>query len=90
MNFYLVTPLAADRTRIESEWLFASGTNTVGDPADAVAFWDEINRQDWDIIERSQQGITSARYVPGPYSPRESISAAWDREYLRLMVGQLS
>jgi hypothetical protein len=24
--------------------------------------------------------------VPGPYSPRESIPAAWDREYRRLMV----
>ena len=84
--FYLVTPVAPDRTRIESEWLFASGPNTVGDAAGAVAFWDEINRQDWDIIERSQQGIGSRRYVPGPYSPRESISAAWDREYLRLMA----
>jgi Rieske 2Fe-2S family protein len=84
--FYLVTPVAPDRTRIESEWLFASGPNTVGDAAEAVAFWDEINRQDWDIIERSQQGIGSRRYVPGPYSPRESISAAWDREYLRLMA----
>jgi Rieske 2Fe-2S family protein len=85
VNFYLVRPMAPDRTRIESEWLFAPGTNRVGDPNDAIAFWDEINRQDWGIIERGQQGISSSRYVPGPYSPRESISAAWDREYLRLM-----
>lgn len=87
VNYYLVTPVAPDRTRVESEWLFRRGG--AGDPGfnpeDAVAFWHRVNQQDWNIIERSQQGVSSRRYVPGPYSPRESISAAWDREYLRLM-----
>jgi len=82
VNYYLLTPLAPDRTRVESEWLFrAPAVN----PSDAIEFWDVVNRQDWRIIEQSQRGIVSRRYVPGPYSPRESISAAWDREYLRLM-----
>ncbi len=84
VNYYLLTPLAPDRTRIDSEWLFGkpgAGFN----PADAIAFWDLVNRQDWHIIEQSQRGIASRRYAPGPYSPRESIAAAWDREYLRLM-----
>ncbi|MGH7937428.1 MAG: SRPBCC family protein, partial [Bryobacteraceae bacterium] len=40
-------------------------------------------RQDWHVCELSQQGISSRAYTPGPYSPRESIPAAWDREYLR-------
>ena len=35
---------------------------------------------------QSQLGLSSRRYSPGPYSPRESIPAAWDREYLRLMA----
>ena len=60
-----------------------------GDPAfrpeDAIEFWDVTNRQDWDIVARSQLGIASRRYVPGPYSARESIPAAWDRAYLSLM-----
>ena len=87
VNFYLLTPLAVDRTRVESEWLFRRGHAGDGafNPDDAVSFWDLVNRQDWNIIERSQLGIASRRYEPGPYSPRESISAAWDREYLRLM-----
>ena len=84
VNYYLITPMAPDRTRIETEWLFRNPFN----PDDAIAFWDLVNRQDWNIIERSQLGITSRRYSPGPYSPRESISAAWDREYLRLMDQQ--
>jgi Rieske 2Fe-2S family protein len=87
VNHYLLTPIAVDRTRVESEWLF----NPAGDavrPDEAVAFWDLVNRQDWHIVERSQLGIASRRYQPGPYSPRESMAAAWDREYLRLMDAQ--
>jgi Rieske 2Fe-2S family protein len=87
VNFYMLTPVSVDRTIIETEWMF--NPKNEGDPkfnpADAIDFWDVTNRQDWDICERSQQGIFSRRYEPGPYSPRESIPAAWDAEYLRLM-----
>jgi len=84
-NYYIVTPVAADRSIVESEWMF--NADSAGDPAfnpdDAIRFWDVTNRQDWHIVEQSQLGISSRRYAPGPYSPRESIPAAWDREYLR-------
>jgi glycine betaine catabolism A len=87
VNYYIVTPVAPNLTTVESEWMFAPANE--GDPAfnpsDAISFWDVTNRQDWDICERSQLGIASRRYEPGPYSPRESIPAAWDREYLRMM-----
>jgi len=53
--------------------------------ADAEEFWDRTNRQDWHICEQSQLGVMSRMYTPGPYSPRESVPAAWDREYLRVM-----
>lgn len=87
VNYYLVHPLSTDRTLVESEWLFHPDTLTdeAANLRDAVEFWDVTNRQDWDIVERSQLGVSSRRYQPGPYSPRESIPAAWDREYLRLM-----
>jgi Rieske 2Fe-2S family protein len=87
VNYYLITPVGVDRTRVESEWMFhpSNKENPSFNPNDAIAFWDVTNRQDWDIVERSQLGINSRRYTPGPYSPRESIPAAWDREYLRMM-----
>ena len=87
VNYYLVTPVAPDLTVVDSEWLFhpANEGNPAFNPDDAVAMWDVTNRQDWDICERSQLGISSRRYAPGPYSPRESVPAAWDREYLRMM-----
>ena len=87
VNFYLLTPTSVDRTIVETEWMFNPVNE--GDPAfnpkDAIEFWDVTNRQDWDICERSQLGVRSSRYEPGPYSPRESIPAAWDAEYLRMM-----
>lgn len=87
VNYYIITPVAADRTTVESEWMFSreNDSNPAFNPQDAIAFWDVTNRQDWDIVARSQLGISSRRYAPGPYSPRESIPAAWDREYLRMM-----
>ncbi|HJQ19260.1 MAG TPA: aromatic ring-hydroxylating dioxygenase subunit alpha [Gemmatimonadaceae bacterium] len=87
VNYYRLTPVAVDRTIVDSEWMFSARNE--GDPKfnpnDAVDFWDVTNRQDWDICERSQRGIASRRYQPGPYSPRESIPAAWDAAYLALM-----
>jgi len=87
VNYYLVTPVAPDRTLVESEWMFhPESRKDIGfNPEDAIAFWDVTNRQDWEIVERSQLGVSSHRYVPGPYSPRESIPAAWDRHYRTLM-----
>ena len=86
VNYYLVHPIAADRTIVESEWLFHADTvaDANSNMRDAIEFWDVTNRQDWDIVERSQKGVGSRRYQTGPYSARESIPAAWDREYLRL------
>jgi Rieske 2Fe-2S family protein len=89
VTYYRLTPLAVDRTRVDSEWLFNfdPADSLTASPEEAVSFWDLVNRQDWHIVEQAQQGIASRRYEPGPYSPRESLCAAWDREYLRLIEG---
>jgi len=81
-------PDAPDRTRIICDWFFnpdAFGRDDFN-PQDAIEFWDVTNKQDWHVCELSQQGIASRAYEPGPYSARESIPAAWDREYLRRIV----
>jgi Rieske 2Fe-2S family protein len=81
---HLLWPEAADRTRIECRWMFhpeAAGQPGFN-PDDGVEFWDRTNREDWHICEQSQLGVASRAYIPGPYSPRESISAAFDREVL--------
>jgi len=82
-----IWPRSPDRTLIECDWFFHPDAFGRADfrPDDAVEFWDMTNRQDWHVCELSQQGIASRAYQPGPYSPRESIPAAWDREYLRAL-----
>jgi Rieske 2Fe-2S family protein len=55
-------------------------------PADAVDFWHETNLQDWHVCESSQLGVASTAYTPGWYTPRESLLAAFDREYLRILA----
>jgi glycine betaine catabolism A len=80
-------PKSPERTLIVCDWFFHPDAFSRSDfkPDDAIEFWDMTNRQDWHVCELSQQGIASRAYEPGPYSPRESIPAAWDREYLRQM-----
>jgi Rieske 2Fe-2S family protein len=78
-------------TLIHCDWFFHPDAFGRPDfrPDDAIEFWDMTNRQDWRVCELSQQGIESRAYRPGPYSPRESIPAAWDREYLHVL-GELN
>jgi phenylpropionate dioxygenase-like ring-hydroxylating dioxygenase large terminal subunit len=82
-------PQSPERTLILCDWFFhpeaATATDPGYNPNDAIEFWDMTNKQDWHVCELSQQGISSRAYQPGPYSPRESIPAAWDREYLRYL-----
>ncbi len=86
-NYYIIKPVAVDRTIVESAWMFHPHTLTAkkNNMKSAIDFWDLTNRQDWVIVERNQQGVTSRRYIPGPYSPRESIPAAWDRQYIKVL-----
>ncbi len=85
--YHVLWPEAVDRTKVFCHWLF--NPETLKDPGfdieDGVKFWDMTNRQDWHVCELSQQGITSKAYTPGPYSRRETISAAFDREYIQAM-----
>ena len=81
MLTHTLWPLAADRTRIICEWHFHPDEMAKADfdPADAVDFWDMTNRQDWQVSEQAQQGISSPAYRPGPYSNREDLLYAFDR-----------
>jgi glycine betaine catabolism A len=80
-------PQSPKRTLIVCDWLFHPDAFDRKDfrPEDAIEFWDMTNKQDWHVCELSQQGIASRAYQPGPYSSRESIPAAWDEYYLRIM-----
>ncbi len=79
--------LRTHQTRVICDWLFAPDTMASSDydPTGAIEFWNMTNKQDWQVSELSQRGISSRAYQPGPYSALESMIAAWDREYLRAL-----
>jgi Rieske 2Fe-2S family protein len=82
-----IRPRGADRTQIACEWLFHPDEMAKPDfdPSPAVEFWNMTNEQDWEVSEQVQKGVASRSYTPGPYAELESMVAAWDREYLRVM-----
>jgi len=79
--------LATDRSRIICDWLFHPNATADPDfdPSGAIEFWNMTNKQDWEVSELAQRGISSLAYEPGPYSELESMIAAWDREYLSVL-----
>lgn len=85
--FHLVLPDAPGHSLIVSEWLFNSESFGREDfhPQEAVDFWHETNLQDWHVCELGQLGVSSQAYSPGWYTPRESLLAAFDRHYLKIM-----
>ena len=76
-------PIAPDRTQVICEFLFSE--ESINSPESnldgAVEFWDLTNRQDWEVCELTQKGMSSVGYQPGPYSDLESIVAAFDAYY---------
>jgi Rieske 2Fe-2S family protein len=90
LMFHLVFPDAPGHSLIVSEWLFNPQAFEKPDfhPQDAVDFWHETNLQDWHVCELGQLGVSSQAYVPGWYTPRESLLAAFDRHYIDIMQDQ--
>jgi Rieske 2Fe-2S family protein len=89
LMFHCLFPQSASETRVESDWLFdpLSGTSLEEreKQRDPVNIWSETNKEDWELCELQQQGLGSKAYRSGYYSNRESLLAAFDFEYLRLM-----
>jgi len=67
-------PEGPTRTRVTCDWLFDPEVmNRPGfDPMDAVEIFDIVNKQDWEVCELAQLGMTSKAYKSGGiYVPAE-------------------
>nr|WP_232663092.1 aromatic ring-hydroxylating dioxygenase subunit alpha [Pseudonocardia sp. TRM90224] len=61
-----MTPLAADRTIVECDWLFAPDVVASGRDLDvSVELFHRVNQQDFDACERTQPGMASRAYRDG-------------------------
>jgi glycine betaine catabolism A len=73
---FILLPRSAGRTDITCHFLFEPSelAKPDFDPSDTVEFWDVINRQDWIICERVQEGISSRVHERGYYAPMEDFN----------------
>jgi len=81
MLTFTMWPKAVDHTEIICEWHFHPDeiSKPRFNPWDAIEFWDITNKQDWELSDMAQQGISSRGYQPGPYSNREELLLALDK-----------
>ncbi|MFJ7215045.1 aromatic ring-hydroxylating dioxygenase subunit alpha [Amycolatopsis sp. NPDC098790] len=81
-------PQATDRTEVRMTWLVREdAVEGVDYDLDNLAtVWDRTNRQDWALCERTQQGVRSQSFVPGPLSSNETSVAGFHRAYANLLA----
>jgi glycine betaine catabolism A len=64
--FHRMYPLAADRTLVECDWLYAPGVVASGaDLSRSVELFDRVNRQDFAACEACQPAMSSRAYAAG-------------------------
>ena len=66
-----IDPVSATETRFRLTWFVDEDAGDGDfDVDELVAVWDATTRQDVELIERTQDGLRSRRYTPGPLSVR--------------------
>ncbi len=86
---FIFWPLDAGHTRLDCYFLFEPYEMDKDDfdPSDAVDIWHLVNRQDWNICERVQQGMSARVHTRGMFSPMED----WNldiRKYVSDAIGE--
>lgn len=87
--YYIGYPKGPNHTTVVSEFLFRPETIVGPDfkPEPVVEFWDLISKQDWDVCERAQTGVSSRAFTRGVY-PRQDRFLYWFNEEWRLKMGR--
>lgn len=74
------------RTRARVTWLVAAGAVAGRDYEmdKLLPFWQLTSEQDWELCAKSQRGVMSSRYTPGPLSQSKEYNVdAFIRWYLK-------
>jgi Rieske 2Fe-2S family protein len=81
-------PLAVDRTEVTMDWLVrADAVAAVDyDLDNLVKVWDSTNLQDWALCERTQLGVRSRSFQPGPLSREETSVAGFHYAYAEMLA----
>jgi Rieske 2Fe-2S family protein len=84
---FILRPRAADLTDITCHFLFEPHeiAKASFDAADAVDFWDLVNRQDWTVCESVQDGISARVHHHGYFAPMED----WNLDIRRYVIERI-
>ena len=84
---FILGPVGAELTTITCHFLFERHEIDKDgfDPADAVDFWDLVNRQDWTVCEAVQRGIAARVHSHGYFAPMED----WNLDIRRYVVDRI-
>ncbi len=80
-------PVAVDRSAVTMSWL-VRGDAEEGRDFDLerlIEVWDQTNRQDWELCERTQLGVRSQYFEPGPLSGDEPSVATFHQAYAQML-----
>lgn len=85
----VLSPETATRTRVRCDWLFDpdEAARLDFDPTDAVALFDAVNRQDWRVLELTQEAMGSRSWSGGFFAPSERHVRAFDDFVLTRLAG---
>jgi Rieske 2Fe-2S family protein len=87
-------PREPNRTEVICDWFFERATMQAPgfDSADAVSFWDQVNREDWHVCRLAQLGMSTRHYEPGRYTTQEDDVHEFDvmvaDRYLEALAGE--
>ena len=86
---FILAPKGPALTEVECLFLFAEEemAKATFDHSDASGFWDLVNRQDWAICERVQQGMGCRAHIQGFYAPMEDANLDM-RRYIDERMGR--
>lgn len=88
---YRLWPLAVDETRVEFDILVhPESAGPDADAADLVFFWDRVNEEDREIVERQARGMASPGPDPVAYSTVEDGVHAFERLVVRAHARSLA
>ena len=81
-------PLDVGRTQVTMSWLVAADAEegVDYDVDNLIKVWDHTNRQDWELCERTQAGIRSRFYEPGPLAADEGSVSGFHTAYATMLA----
>ena len=87
--YYILYPRGPAHTTVVSEYLFRPETiaDPAFDPSAVVELWDLISKQDWEVCQRAQTGVSSRAFTRGVY-PRQDRFLFWFNEQWRARMGR--